>query len=115
MSTGPKTIENRGGYRPGAGRKPDTLPEGEIAKMLKAEKKKAKATGKSIDDILLSIIYGEASDIRPSDRLTAIKIFKEFTIGKRKVTESTIKQPLGPTIYLPAQMPDPAKVIQKKG
>ena len=81
--------------------------------MLKAARKKATATGKTLDDILLSIAYGEGphASIKTADRLAAIKIFKEFTISKRKITENKGDQFPGPTIYLPEMLPDPAKVV----
>lgn len=111
MSTGPKKVENRGGWRPGAGRKPDTLSKHQVDLMLRAAKKRAKEEGKTIDDILLDIIYGDETNNK--DRLAGIKLFKDYTIPKIKEEGDTNKA-LGPQIGLPAMKEDPAKVVQMK-
>jgi hypothetical protein len=98
-------VERRGGFRPGAGRKPDkqhTLATYQVAKMLRKAKKLAKLRGKDIDDILLEIIYS-AQD-KPRDVIAAIKIFKDLTMPKISEGGDTDKT-LGPAVFLPEHRP----------
>lgn len=106
MSTGPKS--GWGGARPGSGRKPQTLSQTQVREMLSAAKKRAAATGKTIDDILLGFIYDD--DARMGDRLAAIKLWKEYTIAKLQEGGETDKG-LAPQVFLPEALPDPAKVV----
>lgn len=105
MSTGPKKIENRGGARPGAGRKPETLSAKQVQLMLDKAKEYAEKHGKTVDEILLDFIYG--SEIKDADKLAAIKLFKTYTIAKLQEGGET-DLVLGPGIFLPEQRPDPA-------
>jgi site-specific recombinase XerD len=94
--------ENRGGRRPGAGRKPKyMLSETQIKNMLRAARKKAKETGKTIDDILLDIIYTDGKKISERDQLAAIKLFKDFTITKSSEKTVTHNVNQGPAVGLP--------------
>ena len=104
MPTGPKTLTTRptrwGGTRPGAGRPKSTLTDRAVRKMLRAQNKAEKIHEKTIDEVLLEIIYNKKNP--PTARLTGIKLWKEHTQarpseGKNKVNDS-IK---GPEIYLP--------------
>ena len=98
-------VENRGGSRPGAGRKPGigaTLSANQIAKMLRTARKWAKRHKKTIDDVLLSIVYDETA--KNSDRMTGIKVFKEYTTAKITEGSETDKN-LGPAVFLPEQRP----------
>jgi hypothetical protein len=70
--------------------------------MLSAAKKRAKAEKKSIDEILLDIIY--TADAAPRDVLPAIKLWKEYTIAKLAEGGETDKK-AGPAVYLPEQRP----------
>ncbi len=79
MTTGPKQ-ENRGGARPNSGPKPRTLSANQVAKMLRKARRRAKSTGKDVDDILLDFIY--ADEVRIADRVACIKLWKEFTMAK---------------------------------
>ncbi len=100
MSTGPK-VETRGGVRPGAGRKPETLSVRQVAEMLSKAKERAKKEGKDIDDILLDLIYKADNN---KDQLAAIKLWKEYTIAKLQEGGETDQQ-LGPAVFLPEQHP----------
>jgi hypothetical protein len=107
MSQGPK-IENRGGYRPGAGRKPGpqrTLSAQLVAEMLRKARKYARRHKKTIDEVLLDIIYAEKS--RDVDKLASIKLFKEHT--SPKLTEGgsadTALAAKGPAVFLPQHRP----------
>jgi len=110
MTTGPKKVENRGGYRPGAGRKPEmTLSAMQIREMHKAAKKKAKEEGKTVDEVLLEHVYCD----NRRESIAAIKIWKEYTTPKIHEGGETDKT-AGPAIYLPEQDKGPdLKVVDK--
>ena len=103
--------ENRGGKREGAGRKPETLSGRQVKEMLKTAKEWAKEQGKTIDDILMYIIYDKKTN--DNSRLAAIKLFKEYTIAKIQ-EGGEMDKVLGPTIYLPEQKPTLAAVTDIK-
>lgn len=89
----------RGGARERAGRKPLTISQKALHRMLAAERKMTKETGKTIDDILLHIIYGK--NVKNAERVAAIKVWKDYTMVK--VTENTTTLTnQGPVITLPA-------------
>lgn len=94
--------ENRGGRRPGAGAKPQTLSGRQIKNMLKKAKKWAKEQGKDIDDILLYLIYNSTTSNR--DRLASIKLFKDYTMA-RLIEGGETDKVLGPSIFLPKEHP----------
>jgi hypothetical protein len=112
MSTGPKKIENRGGARVGAGRKPETLSAKQVQLMLDKAKEYAVKYGKTVDEVLLDFIYKE--DAKDADRLAAVKLFKTYTIAKLQEGGETDQQ-LGPAFFLPEQRPDPAKIHVLQG
>ena len=101
--------ENRGGARAGAGRKKETLSVRQVKAMLSAAKKKAKEHGRSIDDVLLELIY-EGSD---TNKLAAIKLFKTFTMAQMSEGGDIDRQAAssGPAVYLPQQRADEGKVV----
>lgn len=105
MTSGPKKIENRGGAREGAGRKPETLSVRQVKAMLDRAAEHAEKNRKTIDDILLEIAY--SSEEKTADKLAAIKIFKTHTMAKLNEGGET-DVALGPGIFLPEQRPDPA-------
>ena len=107
MASGPKKIENRGGARPGAGRKPETLSVRQVKAMLDKAEEKAKEHGKTVDDVLLDFIYD--SNVKDSDRIACIKLFKSNTMIKLSEGGEG-DQALGPAFFLPEQRPDPAKI-----
>lgn len=107
--------EMRGGYREGSGRKSrlTALANGvtatHIAHMIEIAEEFAEATGKTIDHVLISIIYSKSTEVR--EKLAAIKIYKEFTIGKyAQEKEAEAEAAQGPQFYLPERRPDPAKI-----
>ena len=103
--------ENRGGKRPGSGRKPKyMLTEYQIQQMHKKAKKRAREEGKTIDDILLDVIYYTGkSELR--EKLAAIKLLKEYTLQKHTEKDVNVNINHGPVIGLPEMRPDPAKQI----
>ena len=110
----PMKQENRGGARPNTGPKPGTLrtlSASQVQKMLRTAKKWAKRTGKSIDDVLCSIIYND--EAKNSDRLAGIKVFKEYTAAKLQEGGEADKA-LGPALYLPEQRPSLSAVKTDK-
>lgn len=131
MSGKPKGPTGWGGSRPGAGRKPAfATNDAQVMAMLRLAKKRAKTEGKTIDDVLLDIIYNKQAyevekrggrveilmEVTPKDRLAAIKVFKEYTIGKRTESEThnhNYNHP-EPIIELPEKRPDPGlKLVAK--
>lgn len=128
--SGKKKMAGWGGKRAGSGRKPAYMAtDAQVRAMLRAAKKRAQDEGKTLDDVLLDLIYNRQAyevekrggkveivlEVSPKDRIAAIKIYKEFTIGKRIETESHNHnyQHEGPVIGLPEMDPDPAlKVVQ---
>ncbi len=111
MAENSKKRDGRGGARPGAGRKPTTLSAWQVDNLLKTLAKKAKETGRDIDQLLVDKVYDEAL----SDRnfLAAVKLVKDLTSPKLTEGGETDKQ-LGPSIYLPKQKPPPAAVTDIK-
>ena len=105
-----------GGKREGAGAKPQTLTEKQVQNLLKAAEKWEKLKGKSVDDILMSFVYGEEENGEPVDisgavRMKALQVYKENTQGKLSEGGDTDKN-LGPGLFLPEQQKDPAlKVV----
>ena len=129
MTKLPGKPENRGGSRPGAGRKPVyVISEKEVKKLVKAARGKARETGKSLADVLIDLAY-QTDDKRTS--LAAIRIYFDHTIVKNTEKDINLKQGhTGPSIYkindrgeavltkfgsssicLPEMKPDPAKLI----
>ena len=104
MGTGPKK-ENRGGRRPGAGRPKgsrETLSVRQLKEFEQAAKKKAKETGKSLQDIVLSIAYDEKAAKR--DQLAAAKLFWDKSIiPASEGGEADVAN--GPAVYLPEHRP----------
>ncbi len=107
MTVKPKKRDGRGGARPGSGRKPTTLSAWQVENLLKTLARKAKETGKDIDQLLVDKVYGD----KLSDRnfLAAVKLIKDLT--SPKLTEGgEADKALGPSIYLPEQKPTLAAV-----
>lgn len=107
MAGNSKKPDGRGGARPGAGRKPTTLSAWQVDNLLKTLARKAKETGKDIDQLLVDKVYDE----QLSDRnfLASVKLVKDLT--QPKLTEGgEADKTLGPSIYLPEQKPTLAAV-----
>ena len=90
-----------------------TVSEYQLALLSKTLKKFQRETGKSIYDILVGIIYADES--RPGDRLAATKLIMDSTIAKTSEKDITVTSKIEPSIYLPEQLPDPAKVVAMQG
>lgn len=130
MTSGPKKLDSRGGSRTGSGRKPHlSITQRQIKRMVREAGKMAREHGKTIDQILLGIIYDDrviemkdhnhkpiqVAAVDDKTRVAAIKVWKEFTMGKYVEQNITDNRAQGPTIYLPEMLPDPARVVQKEG
>ncbi len=98
-------VDNRGGARPGAGRKPlgtTPLSQIQVKRMLRKGRKWAREHGKDVDDWLLTVIYG--AETKDSDRIAAIKLWKDHTMVK--IAEGGVAdKALGPAVYLPEHRP----------
>ena len=96
-----------GGAREGAGRPAKALTASQVERMLTTADKYALDRGKSVDELLLDILYHPETSTR--DRLWAIKLFKDFTLA-RTTEDAPYLQHSGPTVYLPEHRPvDPPR------
>ena len=87
MSNNKGISDNRGGKRIGAGRKPIyEISDSELKQLVKAAKKKAKETGKSLADVLMGLAY-QIEDKRTA--LQALRVYFERVIVKN--TEKDIE------------------------
>ena len=99
--------DNRGGKRPGAGRprkEQMVLPEQFQKKLSSIIKKKKRATGKSIYDVMVDMLY----DKTVSD-MTRVRIFKLITDCLIEKESPQVEEPKfrSPTIYLPKNSSKP--------
>lgn len=104
--------DNRGGKRPGAGRKPAekfTITDQQVREMIAAAKRIAKQTGVTLDDILVRIAYSEKS--KTNEKLAAIKLFKDYTMVKTSENNVNVSKQIGPVIGLPELKPLPENVV----
>lgn len=113
MATGPK--EGWGGKRERSGRKRSALSDAQVTSLLRAAKKKEKETGISIADQLISLIYGSKRDVKVKERISAIKVFYDQTITTASESDVQVTKNNEPSIYLPEQRPDPAKLVAVVG
>lgn len=90
------------------------MSEQQKKKLLRALRRREKETGLSIYDLLTDILYDPNVDAKVSERLTAIKLVMEFTIGKSTEQNVNYSVSQGPQIFLPERRPDPAKIVQVK-
>jgi hypothetical protein len=107
MATGPKG--GWGGKRAGAGGKPH-ISEREFKGLLGAVKKQAKEKGMTWQEWFAKQMLGPDKD--RSARFT--KMFMDQL--KVRVTESNVNvtHSSGPSVYLPQEKPDPAKLVVMK-
>lgn len=70
--------------------------------MRRTARKWAKKYGKTIDEVLIGLIYD--ADGRAADVLAAIKVWKEYTAPKPSEGGTADKEN-GPMVYLPAHRP----------
>jgi len=101
-ASGNRKPDGRGGRREGAGRKPETLSGHQVHDMLMTAQRWAKEQDKTIDDILMFIIYDKKTT--DNARLAAIKCFKDYTIPKIHEGGDTDKN-VGPAVFLPEKHP----------
>ena len=92
--------------------------------MLAAAREFTHEHGKTIDQILLGIIYDarvltftdrdgkevKLPAVQDKTRVAAIKVFKDCVMGKYVEQNIQIKDGRTPGIFLPALLPDPAKI-----
>jgi hypothetical protein len=106
--------ENRGGAREGSGRKKKTRIYSDKVKKayIKAAAKLAKEHGKSIEEVMLSMIYDpKVVDVA---KASVLKIYNEALLVKESEQELNVNRS-GPGIYLPQTKSDPAKLIPIQG
>ena len=109
----PKGQENRGGRRPGAGRKPKgpkNYDEQAKKAWLKATRKKAREAGKTYQEVALDMLYDQKT--QAAVRASIIKeINSVFVVpeSRQKVDLTT-----GPAIYLPEVLEPPEEFSQKE-
>lgn len=93
---------NWGGARPGSGQKQKTLSVRQVEAMLEAAEERAKKEGRTLDQVLLDIIY--AVDTPRKEVLAAIKLWKDKTMAQ--ITEGgEADRDLGPAFFLPEKHP----------
>lgn len=106
--------ENRGGARKGAGRKKTSLGKNQLQELLKKSRKYAREHGKSVEELLLDLVYGFSTDEKfgDKDRLAAIKLYMDRVYIDIKEGGPT-DEALGaePAVYLPEMRPDPASAV----
>ncbi len=100
-----KKTENRGGRRPGSGRKL-VLDLGrrrreEIIKQVEAE---AKANGTSFGEQLGKLMFGVGGDKRL--KLAAMQLYAREILPRVREGEASADDIKGPAIYLPEQRPE---------
>jgi hypothetical protein len=95
----------RGGARKGAGGPKKTRIYSDAVKkdFLRAAKKKAKETGKTLGDIVMEIAYGQYH--QDSVRIAAVKCFNDVMVVKESVR---VVEALPGVIELPKMADDPA-------
>jgi len=107
-----------GGRRENAGRKPKYMMSDYMVKnMLQAARKRARETGKTLDDVLLDIAYNENGEAKVKEQLTAISIFKAHTMSKTSEQHISVQKDDGMRIAvrLPPKKPDPALEVFRGG
>ncbi len=98
MSDNKGISDNRGGARPGAGRKPIyEISDSELKQLVRAAKKKAKETGNSLADVLMGLAY-QIDDKRTA--LQALRVYFERVMVKSTEKDININErvPSGPLI-----------------
>jgi hypothetical protein len=76
--------------------------------MIRQANSRAKVEKKTMDAVLLDIIYSKSESSR--DRITAIKTYKDFTMGRFSEQTVNINNKVEQPINLPTMRPDPAKI-----
>jgi len=104
---------NRGGFRPGSGRKPIEPSQRELKRLLREVKKKAAERGATWQSIFAELLFDSIAS--PKDRIAAFKVFMEYVLVRKSEQNVNVTKTEGPTIYLPEMKPDPAKIIAIDG
>lgn len=100
--SGKEKITKWGGKRAGAGRKPKYMStDYQIRQMMRTARRKARETGKTLDDVILEIAYGEIKGVTVANQIAAIRLFKENTMAKRSEQDIHVTKKSGPVIGLP--------------
>lgn len=115
MNGGESKQENRGGKREGSGRKRVSISDGEVKKLLREFRKKEKETGKSVWGELAAIALRSEKKVTVKEQTTAIKLYAECTISRASESNVSVTKKTEPAIYLPEQLPDPAKLVAVNG
>lgn len=104
--------DNRGGARPGTGPKKRTITAEQAANLLLAAEQMAAEQGISPYRLLMEYAYGvgKGEEFPASTRAQALNKYFDLTMARLSEGGETDKQ-LGPSIYLPEERPDPAKVV----
>ncbi len=110
--TGPKKVENRGGRRANqTGRPRIEISDREVKKLLKAARKKEQESGKSVYDILMEMIYSG----NERERAPGLRLYLDAVISKSKQQDVKVTDNRAPSVFLPEQRPDPAKMVAIAG
>ena len=96
----------RGGTRPGAGRPRQTKIYSDAIKrdFLRAAKRKAKETGKTLGEVVIGIAYNEK--IQDAVRIAAVKCFNDVIVIRESV--KTVETQPG-VVELPPRVEDPVE------
>ena len=96
--------ENRGGKREGAGRKPgrESLSVRQVKEFERAAEAMAKEHGKTLQEVVLGIVYDEETPRR--DVLAAAKLYWDKSVIVAK-EGGQADQVTGPAVFLPAKHP----------
>lgn len=97
---------NLGGKREGSGRpKATRIFSDEVKRdFLRAAKKKAKETGKTLGDIVMEIAYGQYH--QDAVRIAAVKCFNEVVVIRESVK---VVETLPGVVELPSRVEDPVE------
>jgi hypothetical protein len=107
--------ENRGGKRPGAGRKKTVKPpisELVKARFVAAAERLAKEKSETLEYKVLSMIWEDK--VQDTTKVGILKAYLEALVVRETKQEVT-KREVGPNIYLPKTDKDPAKVVVLDG
>lgn len=112
MATGPKG--SWGGRRPGSGPKKATIGEKLKKRLLKEMRLYEKDTGISLEKRLLDYAHGKVRGAGPREALAAMKIAYDMLVTKSSESNVNVTHNTGPSVYLPEERPDPAKLVVVK-
>lgn len=105
-----RVSRNWGGKRENSGRKRVALSDQEVKALIRAAKKKKKETGISIADQVIALIYAPKREVKPSQRIAALKLYYDQTVTAASESDVTTTNANQPAIYLPEVKQDPATI-----